>query len=109
VAPALVVGIIAHLTLSGIYGLAYGVVNAMFSPRTETSWGRQMAIGVVFGAALWLVNFQIIARIVYPWFLDAPQALQLLMHAVAFGLPLALMYAGAERRVQIIGATRRPA
>jgi hypothetical protein len=106
---AILVGSIAHLVLSGLYGLVYGLVNAMFSTKADTGWARQAVFGLLFGAAIWLVNFQLFARILYPWFLDAPQLAQLLLHSVAFGLPLALMYAGAERRVQIGGRAGEPA
>jgi hypothetical protein len=78
----------------------YGAINGTFSPATETSYIRQAGLGLLFGVILWFVKFQIIARIAYPWFLTRPQLPQLLMHAVFFGLPLALMYAAAERRVQ---------
>jgi hypothetical protein len=47
---------------------------------------------------VWFVNFQIIARVLYPWFLGAPQFLQAVMHGLFFGLPLALIYAASERR-----------
>jgi len=96
----LVVGSLAHLALSGLFGLIYGLINARFSPRTETQWGRQTALGLLFGVVVWFVNFQIIARILYPWFLNAPPFMQMMMHALFFGLPLALMYAAAERHVQ---------
>jgi uncharacterized membrane protein YagU involved in acid resistance len=96
----LLVGIIVHLALSAGFGLVYGLVNAMFSQKTETSWGRQVGPGLLFGAMIWLINFQMIARLAYPWFLAMPQFLQMLMHGMFFGLPLALMYAAAERRVQ---------
>jgi hypothetical protein len=94
----LIVGLAAHFALSAIYGLIYGLINAKFSAPTETSYGRQAGLGLLFGAMLWLVNFQVIARVLYPWFLDAPQFLQMAMHAMFFGLPLGLMYAEAERR-----------
>jgi uncharacterized membrane protein YagU involved in acid resistance len=103
VGTVVVVGTIVHLALSAVFGLIYGIVNARFSSKTETSWGRQAGLGLLFGAMIWLVNFQIIARILYPWFLMMPQFLQMVMHAMFFGLPLALMYAAAERRVQHIG------
>ena len=61
-------------------------------------------MGLLFGVLLWFVNFQIIARMVYPWVLQAPQFLQMAMHAAFFGFPLALMYARAERQVHHIGA-----
>lgn len=99
----LILGAIVHLVLSAAFGLVYGLVNARFSTKAQTSFGSQAGIGVLFGLALWFVNFQIIARIAFPWFLDAPQFLQALMHAAFFGLPLALMYAGAERRAHHFG------
>lgn len=102
-ATAVIVGLIVHAVLSMAFGALYGVINAMFSTETETNYARQSGLGLAFGAALWLVNFQIIARVGYPWFLDTSQWLQLLMHAAFFGLPLALMYALAERRVQLVG------
>lgn len=96
---ALVVGIVVHLVLAGLFGLVYGAANARFlSAETRTHMGRQAAMGLLFGIAIWLVNFQIIARILYPWFLMTPQFLQMVLHAVFFGLPLSLMYARAERR-----------
>jgi len=95
----LVVGTIAHLVLSAIFGLVYGLVSARSSEPTRTSFGRQAAVGILFGLAVWFVNFQIVARILFPWFLEAPQFLQAMLHGLFFGLPLALVYAASERRV----------
>lgn len=106
-ATAVPIGLIAHFALSAIFGLIYGTVNARFSTDTETSYGRQAGIGLVFGIALWFVNFQIIARAIYPWFLMAPPFLQAAMHAMFFGLPLALMYATGERHAQRVGRPAR--
>lgn len=108
IGTAVLVGSLAHIALSAAFGLVYGIINAGFSTETQTNWTRQGAIGLLFGAILWFVNFQIIARIVYPWFLMSPQLLQALMHALFFGLPLGLMYAGAERRVQQVRRARAP-
>lgn len=98
IGTAFLVGAIAHLVLSGALGLVYGLVNARFSTQTQTKWSRQVGLGLLFGAMIWLLHFQIIARFFYPWFLMTPQFLQMMMHAMFFGLPLSLMYAGAERR-----------
>jgi hypothetical protein len=95
----LVVGTIAHLGLSAVFGIIYGLFSGRLSGATKTSFGRQAGIGILFGLALWFVNFQIIARVLYPWFLGAPQFVQAVMHGLAFGLPLALIYAASERRV----------
>ena len=106
---ALIVGSLAHLALSAVFGLVYGAVNGRLSDETQTSWGRQAVGGLVYGTLLWFVNFQVIARAVYPWFLMSPQFLQAMMHAVFFGLPLGLMYAGAERRIHHGHPTPSPA
>lgn len=96
---AFVIGSAVHISLSGLFGLVYGLFASRTSAQTQTGWGRQAGAGLLFGLALWFINFQIIARILYPWFLATPQFLQAMMHALFFGLPLGLMYAGAERRV----------
>lgn len=101
-AGAIVVGSVVHLTLSAFYGFAYGALNSGVSAHTQLSSARQAAVGLGFGALLWLVNFQGIARVVYPWFLETPQLVQFLLHAFAFGLPLGLLFASAERRVPAV-------
>ncbi len=96
-ATAVPIGIIVHFVLAAIFGVVYAAINATFSTRTETSFGRQAGLGLVFGAMLWIVNFQIIGRLAYPWFLTTPQSLQMMMHAVFFGLPIGVMHAAGER------------
>jgi hypothetical protein len=104
---ALVVGTIAHLVLSALFGIVYGLLNTRVSGESKTSFGRQAGLGILFGLAVWLVNFQVIARVLYPWFLGAPQFLQAMMHALFFGLPLALIYAASERKAHAhVAATR---
>lgn len=102
----LFIGVIVHLVLSASFGLIYGVINAQFNATTQTNWGRQVWLGLAFGVGLWLVNFQIIARILYPWFLGTSQFAQVVLHALFFGLPLSLMYASAERREHHVGHAR---
>lgn len=105
----LVVGTIAHLVLSAVFGIVYGLLAARTSEATKTSFGRQAGLGILFGLVVWLVNFHIIARVLYPWFLGAPQFLQAMMHGLFFGLPLALIYAASERRVHAHAPAARTA
>jgi hypothetical protein len=105
----LVVGTIAHLVLSAGFGIVYGLLAARTSEATKTSFGRQAGLGILFGLVVWLVNFHIIARVLYPWFLGAPQFLQAMMHGLFFGLPLALIYAASERRVHAHAPAARTA
>ena len=99
----LLVGMVAHLALSGAFGMVYGIVNQRLSTETQTQFARQAGIGLIAGALLWLGNFQVIGRLLYPWFLRQPQVPALLMHAVFFGLPLGLFYAAAKRKARHIG------
>lgn len=99
---AALIGIVVHLALSAAFGVIYGLVNGALSARLRTSFARESVLGLLYGLALWIVNFQIIARIGYPWFLETPQFLQAVMHAVFYGLPLALMYVAGERRVRVL-------
>jgi hypothetical protein len=114
-AIAIVVGLIAHAYLSTMYGLSYGVYSSALSASTRRSAPRQAAIGALYGAALWLVNLQLFARIVFPWLLAVPQPAQIFLHAVCFGIPLGLRYAAAERAAShvaqlpvAIASARRP-
>jgi len=95
---AILVGVVVHLALSAAFGALYGLLSTRVSDRTRTSSGREAGLGMLYGAALWLINFQIIARLFYPWMLLTPQFTQLVLHAVFYGLPLGLMFASEERR-----------
>ncbi|MBL9021249.1 MAG: hypothetical protein JNL21_03570 [Myxococcales bacterium] len=96
---AIVVGTVVHLALSAFYGFVYGSLTAGLSDATQISSSRQAALGLGFGALVWLLNLEGIARLAYPWFLGTPQLVELALHAAFFGLPLGLLYASAERRV----------
>lgn len=98
IGDCLVMGSVIHFSLSALFGLIYGLICSALSADLQTSWAKQAAIGVGYGAVLWLMNFQLIARWRFPWLLDRPQFMILLVHALAFGLPLALMYVASERR-----------
>ena len=102
------VGSIAHLALSAVFGLIYALLMVRASRETQASLGRQALLGLGFGVALYLVNFQVIARLLYPWFLEMPQLEPVVMHAMLFGLPLGLLYAMAERKVHTVGGAISP-
>ncbi|MCI0572670.1 MAG: hypothetical protein L0Y66_18100 [Myxococcaceae bacterium] len=101
-------GVVSHFTLSAIYGAAFGAIVSLCSPKSRTSYGTQSAAGMLFGLGLYLLNFQVIARLIYPWFRGVNQPAQVLYHVLAFGLPLALYVASKLRRpVARVGAPRR--
>lgn len=98
-ATAVVIALIAHLYLATMFGLFYGVYNSAMTMRTRSSLRRQAVVGPLYGVMLWLVNYNIFARYRYPWLLAMPQAPQVILHALFYGLPLGLLYGSAERRV----------
>ena len=103
-----VVGLIVHLTLAGGFGALLAVVVPLFASR------RALALGAVaFGLALYVVNFQVLGRLVFEWFQKGPdQAFEVVAHA-GFGLllaPFLLGYASeAERPEAAPAAQPRPA
>lgn len=109
VLAAALVGLPAHLMLSTAFGFVYGLLNGGATAATRRGWARQAAQGAGFGLVLWLVDMQIIARALYPWMLQLPQRGELLLHVVAFGLPLGLMYAATTRRTRLLIVVPRAA
>jgi hypothetical protein len=92
----LATGVVVHLVLSAIFGAVYGLFDGALSADVRHSYVWQSGLGLLFGTALWLVNVEIVARIVYPWFVEQNQLASYGLHAVFFGLPLGLMIAATE-------------
>ncbi|WP_245467825.1 hypothetical protein, partial [Mesorhizobium sp. M6A.T.Cr.TU.017.01.1.1] len=61
---ASIAGVIVHMILAIIYGIVFGEIASML--RGSAAF---IGLGSVFGLALWLVNFYVIAPIAFPWFL----------------------------------------
>lgn len=93
----LVAGTFVHLALSGLFGWVYGAAQRIARPATRASLARQALGGALFGLALWLLNFQVVARAAYPWLLAPSQVVQALLHALVFGAPLGLLFAASAR------------
>ena len=94
-----VVGLVTHLTLSALFGIAFGLlVPALRGPRA-------VLLGAVgFGVALYLINFQVLGRLFFEWFQEGPnQLFELLIHA-AYGLLLVPFFASALA----LGTARQP-
>jgi hypothetical protein len=68
---------------------------------------RQAIVGTLYGVLIWIVNLQVLARLASPWLLDTSQSVQIATHALAYGLPLGLIYAACERRSGTSDAGRR--
>ncbi|MBA3377070.1 MAG: hypothetical protein H0U00_14875 [Actinobacteria bacterium] len=105
-----VVGLVTHLTLAAFFGIIFALLASVLPRRV----GVLLAAGVVYGLLLYVVNFQILGRTLFPWFTnpDGPdQGFEVFIHAV-FGLLLVpfLIGVGAARAVADPGSrTGRPA
>jgi hypothetical protein len=88
-------GVIAHFALSAVYGAAWGLLVSYTPYKWLTSWGANIALGGLYGLALYLVNFLVVAPLLYPWFRETNQPAQIFFHVVLFGLPLGA-YLGAK-------------
>jgi hypothetical protein len=100
VGASTLIGLGVHLGLSALFGLIYGLLDGHRPQEPERSWMRQAAFGTAYGLALWLFDFQVVGRLTHPWFLDAPQLGQAVLHAFFFGMPLALMYVHRARNTR---------
>jgi hypothetical protein len=76
-------GLVVHMVLAVIYGGAFALV---FGGLRSAS--ADVGIGAVYGFALWLLNFYVIAPQAFPWFLDADPIVQFIAHTFFFGAVL---------------------
>ena len=85
-----VVGVIVHLVLSA----AFGMVFALIVPRLLTN-SMIVVGGFLYGLALYVVNFAILAPLLFTTFEMANQPFELLAHAV-FGTLLGFAFLRRE-------------
>ncbi len=95
-AQSVITGLVLHLGLSMLFGVAFALLVA--------SWVRKpllLVLGsLVFGVVLYLVNFQVVARLFFPFFLNPMgpnQTFELWIHPVAYGLVLVPFLLGRTR------------
>ncbi|MFH5822902.1 hypothetical protein [Georgenia sp. AZ-5] len=70
-------GLVVHMVLS----MAFGVTLALLVLRLPSDAMRAM-VGLVFGVALYLVNFLVISPLAFPVFQEANQPLELATHVI---------------------------
>lgn len=103
---AVLIGTIVHFALSAIFGIVYGFFASREAVDARRSWKRHALLGAAYGCALWLINYQLIGRLAYPWFADTNAVAQLIVHAFFYGLPLGLLFVATERSAGGERATR---
>jgi len=86
------VGIAVHMVLSIIYGAVFAALASGVGFLRNYRWAL-IGVATVFGIALWIVNFYVVASILFPWFGMANPVVQFLAHAFFFGTALGLVLA----------------
>lgn len=61
------VAMVLHMMLSAIYGLVFVYLLAL-GRQLDSSTAALLVYGSIFGTALWVANFLVIAPIAFPWF-----------------------------------------
>ncbi len=96
---AVVTGLVLHVFLSMVFGVVFAVVVLPFLRNNLAL----LIGGLVYGLALYLVNFQVLGRLFFPFFVSPMgpnQGFELWIHPVAYGLLLVPFFLGAGGRVR---------
>ncbi|MDP9386485.1 MAG: hypothetical protein M3Q48_00800 [Actinomycetota bacterium] len=80
------VGVLVHLVLSVVFGMLFGLI----APMLRTNAAVALA-GTAYGALLYLVNFKLIAPLLFPIFGMANQPFELVVHIV-FGVLVSFFF-----------------
>ncbi len=89
VATAAPVGLVVHLAMSALYGGVFAVAAAVL----RLTGAALVAAATLYGLVLWLVNFFVIAPVLFPWFGMADDVVQFVAHVFFFGSVLGLVTA----------------
>lgn len=85
-----VIGAVIHFALSVAFAVIWAAAVRVVPPDIRHSYAAHTAAAMIYSLLLWILNFQIIARVAYPWLVGHFEVAQLVIHAVAYGLPLGL-------------------
>lgn len=98
-AAAAALGVLAHVAISAGWGLVHGAIARRASLQTRRSFDTQIVGGLLFGSLVWLIDHQVLARALFPWFLEQGwQVAEWLIHSACYGLPLGILSAADARR-----------
>ena len=90
-----------HFSLSILFGMLWAAA-ARGWPSVRDSIGSHTALSSLFGVLVWLLNVQLVARGLFPWLMPYSSFTLMLLHALAYGLPLGLYVATRVRAVDHI-------
>lgn len=101
---AFVVGAAIHVALSLLFGMIFGAIVAQIGRPVRNSLAIELTGGALYGLVLWVINVQIVGQFLYPWYLaELNPAVQALIHALFFGVPMATWLALRIRDVEVPG------
>ena len=90
-----VVGLVTHFALSMLFGIVFAfAVQALGLAQRPL---LLVAAALLYGLALYVVNFQVIGRAAFPWFVNSNgpnQAFELWIHPIGYGLILVPFFIG---------------
>lgn len=84
-------GAAVHFALSVAFAVIWSGVVRNVPADVRHNYAAHTAAAMIYGLVLWIVNFQLVARVAYPWLLGTLEVAQLTIHAVGYGLPLGLL------------------
>lgn len=85
------IGALVHMVLSAGFGALFGLVAARLTdPLVAVS-------GLVFGVLLYVVNFLVVAPLLFPWMQNANQPFELAIHIVFGALVAPFVMTGWSR------------
>lgn len=91
-APIMMVAMAIHMMMSVVYGLVVGAIVHRMGKAAA------LATGALFGlVAVYLVNFHVVAPMMFPWFTEAQNWVSVLSH-IMFGVVTAFVYTGIRDR-----------
>ena len=89
-------GLAVHLALSALYGAVFaGIAGSLASLRQSVA--ALVAAATGYGIVLWIVNFYVMAPLLFPWFQDANAVIQFLAHAFFYGTVLSVLLVARYR------------
>lgn len=94
-AGAAAAGIVVYMMMSAVFGGIFGALVATI-PTLRGSRSALIVGATVFGFALWIVNFYVIAPAFFSWFEMADPVVQFIAHTFFFGSLLGLLLVARE-------------
>lgn len=106
-AGAALAGAALHMMLSAVFGAVFGALAAL-APALRASRSVLVGAASLYGLALWLVNFYVLAPVAFEWFQDANPVVQFFAHTFFFGALLGAMLAPRVLHGESPGRRREP-